>query len=163
MYYTSKNYSQNIHARGFTTLELITVVIILAVVLIFTIRPFQSFRDKHLIDATSEQVIASLFEARTNTLASRHAASFGVHFETNKVVLFMGDFYNPSGGTNEYVSFPQHVIISDISLNDGGQDVVFERLTGEARAYGTITLSLTHNASTTRTITIESGGTMTTQ
>ena len=146
--------------RGITILELIVVIAIAAVVVFAASGPLVRFRDDQVLVSTAEQTSALLYEARTNTIASKNAAQYGVHFEAGRAVLFQGATFTEPNSNNKELTFPLAVEAATISLNGGGADIVFDRLVGTTADFGTIVLTLKNNASSTRTIAIEQTGTV---
>ena len=80
--------------------------------------------------------------------------------EANRLVFFKGNVFAEPDITNEESTVQSNVSITEINLNGGVADVVFERLTGNTTAYGTLVIEAVSNASTTRTINIYQNGTM---
>jgi len=144
--------------KGFTLLEIIIAIAVLAIIATFVARPLLGFRNEQVLTATAERIITTLNEARTNTVSSKGGFQYGVHFETNRVVLFQGaSFTEPNTANKEFALHPQ-TDISTITLAGGGSDVLFQRLTGKTDQYGSVVLQLKNNAPSTREITIEQTG-----
>jgi type II secretory pathway pseudopilin PulG len=143
---------------GFTLLEIVLAISILTALAIITIAAFSPFKQGTDLDTTTERVLGVVLEARAKTLSSQNASQHGVHFETSRVVLFVGSTYNASDPTNEELLLPDTIDISAITLNGGGDDVIFTRLTGETAEYGTITLELLSDTSQTKQISITPTG-----
>jgi len=80
-----------------------------------------------------------------------------VHFETDMVVVFEGTSYTAGDPDNDERSLPARTNVTNISLG-GGSEVYFERLSGDVSPTGTVTVSLTHSSSTSKTVTIYSSG-----
>jgi hypothetical protein len=81
----------------------------------------------------------ALSRARSRTLASENGKVYGVHFQTDKAVLFVGPTYATTSSANETYIFDSRAQIYDISIA-GGANVVFRRLTGETTNTGTVVL-----------------------
>ncbi len=144
--------------QGFTALEILIVVSIIALVSTLIIIPFASFRNNQLLKGAAEEVVALLATARSKTLASEADSQYGVHFTPSNMVLFKGSTYNSADPTNQVVNFHNLISLSDISLTAGAVDVVFRRLTGKATVNGTLTVSLQSDSAENRVITIYSTG-----
>jgi len=147
--------------RGLTLLEFLIVTAVGVVILTIVFSTFTTFRNNQLLTSYSESITATLQEARLNTISSKNDMQYGVHFESDKYVLFEGTTYSPSDPQNREIGIRNTIEISPISLNGGGSDVLFERLLGKTSQYGTVVLTLKSNASTTRTINIDQTGTIT--
>jgi hypothetical protein len=82
-----------------------------------------------------------------------------VHFESNKVTLFVGEVYSSGASTNEVLTFNSIVSIptsGGINIG-GGSDVIFKRLTGDTIG-GTIIIQLVSNTAIKKTISISKTG-----
>jgi len=148
-------------SRGVTLVELLLVVFVAVILLTVIITPLSNFRDNKFLISAAEEVYSVLNEARSSTLTSKEDSQYGVHFESDKVVLFSGASYIANDDNNEETQVRNSVIVSSISLNGGGSDVLFQRLNGKTDNFGNITLQLIRNASSTRTINIEKTGVVT--
>lgn len=155
---SDSNIVPNLYRRGFTLLEIligISILIILATILWGGLIRFQ--RSLQLAGSL-EDGISLLVEARTRTLSSLGEDQYGVHFQNDRVVLFKGVTYTAGNPDNVEGVLPRSVEISSVSLNGGGADVIFKRLTGTTDQYGDITYHLLADTSQTRTVSIVSTG-----
>ena len=144
--------------RGFTLIEILIVISIFAALAVIGITSLSSFRDTVELNALTEDSASLLIDARSRTLSSKEQSQYGVHFESDKMILFQGASFSSSDPLNEETAIPSSVEIVDILLTGGGVDIIFERLTGETMQNGTITVRLKSDISRTRTITIISTG-----
>ena len=99
-----------------------------------------------------------LDEARKSTLSSYYSSQYGVHFGTSTVTLFRGDTYSFGASNNDVYTFPSNVEITSVGLNGAGNDVVFERITGETSQYGEVAVSLLTGSTSPKSITIHPSG-----
>ncbi len=143
--------------KGFTLLELIIAMAILAVISVIVLSTLQSFNNNQALDKDTQAVVAYLDEAKNKTIASKNAAQYGVRMASSSVTLFKGSSYNAADTENQTYTFNSVILINTLSLQGGGSDVVFMRLTGETSQNGTITLS-SIRASSIRTVTIYKTG-----
>lgn len=144
--------------KGFTAIEMIISIALAVILFAIIVNGFSGQRDHVNLGLAVDDSMSFLQEARAKTLSSESASVYGVHFETNKVVLFTGDTYNPLNPANENRNLSVPVEISNILLNGGAVDVVFKRLTGETDAHGTVTLRFSSDPTITRIILIEPTG-----
>jgi len=138
--------------KGFTLIEILTVIGIFIVIFSFTFYFFGGLDKRESLEKDVAGVTALIRNARLLSIASKNASVFGIHFESDKVILFEGSTYNP-GAPSKIINLSRKVYISSYSLNNGGQDIVFSRLVGDTINFGTVTLSL-KDSSTSTTITI---------
>lgn len=150
-----KNFSLQ---KGFTLIEILIVITIIAVISTLIFVSFSRFNSTQTLNGTTQTVLSILDEARALTLASKNNLSYGVHFESSKVVLFGGTTYSATDPDNDVTTLNNRVTISDISLNGGVQDVLFDKLTGKTGQNGTVTVTLTFDASRFKIIKIGTTG-----
>ncbi len=137
-------------SKGFSFMELVVVIGILALLSLITFQLFRTFTSAESLMKDARQVVSELNKAQSLTLSSKDADQYGVHLETSRITLFKGALYISTSTTNISSTLSPLVRISPISLAGGGSDVIFQRLTGETTQTGTITLSLVSSASTTK-------------
>jgi len=143
-------------SSGYTLLEIIMVVAIIAVLAAVISLPFGKFRQTQALQNTTNAVVSALNDARTKTLAALDNASYGVHIESNQAVLFKGTTYSSTDPYNQSIGFESPVTLSSLSLNGGGSEIIFARLKGTTDQYGTIVLTLPNNQ--TKTVTVSAAG-----
>lgn len=144
------------HREGFTLLEFLITVSIIFILALMGIAALSNYRKSAAIGEGREKILTALASARAKTLGSEANASYGIHFEETRVVMFRGGPYLPSDPENKETILPPGVTIRAVALG-GGADVVFERLTGKALAAGTVMLTAA-GAPQDITITIYSSG-----
>ncbi len=144
--------------KGFTALELLMVVAIMALLAAIIISPFAAFRNSKVLDTASEQSLALLSEARGNTLSAKDGYQYGVHFEASQIVLYRGATYSGVDVNNKAVVLDGALEVSSIALNGGGSDVLFEKLSGKTAKSGTIVIRVKNDTTKLRTITITGTG-----
>ena len=148
-----------INNKGTTLIEILVIVVIIIIISSLALFSLSSFEKEQALRGTTIDIITLLNKARQNTLSSVNSTNYSVHFDTDKVVLFSGSVYSPSNSSNEIINFNSSIIIpSSGGINiGGGDDVTFERLTGETVG-GTIIVRLVTDATKTKTITINKTG-----
>jgi len=149
---------------GFTFIEILVVVGIIALFLGLSIPQLRSFQQVSHLENTGKEVIAILRVAQSKTLASEGALQYGVHFDTttipNQYTLFEGSSYATRDTTKDEIAVLQKTIeISSLSL-EGANEVVFLRLTGQTSVQGTITFRQIADPTYTKTVSILSSGTV---
>ncbi len=128
---------------------------ILAVIIVFSFSPL---RNNQELTNTVQETINLLNSARSKTLSSEGSSQYGVHFESSRIILFKGASFSESSPDNNVVALSSLVEISVINLNGGGNNLVFQRLTGKTNNYGTITLRIKSDVSKTKIIDIKNIG-----
>ena len=126
---------------GFTVVEVLMVLGILAVLGSIIISTLYNFRLNQALAKDTETLVESLNQARNQTISSKDLSVYGVHFAPTSVTVFTGSTYDPSAVTNQVFNLnPQDTVLS-VNLATGGYDVIFERLSGETVNNGTVTVS----------------------
>ena len=144
--------------KGFTLLEMLLVVTLIIIIATFSFASLSSLNTAQALDKDVKGIVAIIDEARSNTLTSQNDSQYGVHFESEKVVLFRGTTYSASDSNNRDAGLSGVTTISTISLTGGASDIVFARLTGAANATGTVVVRSKRDSSKTKTITIHGTG-----
>ncbi|MEX0933184.1 MAG: prepilin-type N-terminal cleavage/methylation domain-containing protein [Candidatus Paceibacterota bacterium] len=158
MGFFSKKRDSKKRKRGFTLIELLVVIAILLVVGSIVITGFKNFQIRQTLELSVKEVRQMLEFARSETLASRGDTQYGVYLDTDKAVLFEGASYTEGEVGNDVFELHPQVSLSQISLVPISDEILFSRGTGEPSSAGFIEVSLVHNPSTTRTITITTTG-----
>jgi len=144
--------------NGFTLIEALTIVGILIVLVAISIPAFRFFQRESDLNNSVEETLNILRLAQNKTIASEGASQYGVHFETEKFVLFKGVNYDPSATDNEIHNLPKSVEIYKVELVGGGSEVVFDRVTGTTNQFGKVYFQLKTDISKNKTIYIENSG-----
>lgn len=146
---------------GFSLIEIIISVALLALVASAGWFSFSSYAARRDLESGAARVAALLSEARSKTLAGEGGSAYGVHFEQDRAVLFRAPTYQAGSADNRTEILPSRVSISAVAFS--GNEVVFKRLTGAANAAGSIVLSVRGTPSVSRTISVNTLGTVETE
>jgi len=144
--------------KGFTLIEILAVISILAVLFAIISSPIMSFYRKVVFQGATENVLTMLDEARKSTLSSYYSSQYGVHVTSSTITLFKGNSYSAVDPNNDVYELSSAVEITEINLTGGGNDVVFERITGETTQDGTIVLTPRIGDFSSSTITVHKSG-----
>ena len=144
--------------NGMSLIEILLSIAIIVVILFVVINLFSNYNKKQVLDNSVEKVSSLLKEARSLTISSKDDNSYGVHFEQDVVVLFKGTTYISDDPNNKINQIDKKAFISEINLNGGGDNVIFQRLTGKTDYYGTIKISLTSDVLNFKTVSIYQTG-----
>lgn len=143
---------------GFSLIEVLVGTFLILIISSIIAGAFREFRDTQVLNHGAENAANLINEARSKTLASKKSLQYGVHIETNRLVIFEGDVFGEPNPANREIIISPQIEFSSISLNGGGNNVVFQKLTGETSQYGAITLRLKRDASKTKSINISQSG-----
>jgi type II secretory pathway pseudopilin PulG len=154
--------------KGITIVEILIVVSIMVILLAVILPSLLKFRREQALKNAVADVVSLLNKAKSDADSLTVSTDYSVHFETGKAVYYIGSVYNSSTSTNKEVTLDTSVVSipasGGISLNGGGSEVTFTRLTGDSRGYvsgyGTIIIRLVSDATRQITITISKTGTV---
>ena len=141
-------------AGGITAIELLISVAVILVLFVFIVGLFKKLNENQVLDSAFGNVVSTIKKARSLTLSSKNNLAYGVHFEAGSIVLFNGVLYNPGSSDNETLNLDAKVFISNLSLNGGGSEIIFQKFTGNTGQNGTIQLSLKSDANKKKIITV---------
>jgi len=147
---------QHSSPRGFTLLEIIIAIAIMALILATVIPSLMTFRRSSILNTETQELITLANRARLLAVSSKNDQQFGVHFESGKAVLFVGATYTAGVPTNEEHIFDQSVTASTV-LSGGGSEVLFAKVTGEASRVATTTLLINGTTSSTTVLILKTG------
>lgn len=144
--------------KGISVIEILIVVIVLAILFTITSSEFFKFREGQVLKGATSDILSALNKARAETLGSVDSSEYGVHFESDQVIIFKGTTFSAGAGDNEVISITSPANISNVTLggvSDTEGDVYFSRLYGAPSDTGTITIS---TSSISKIITISATG-----
>ncbi len=147
-----------LYKKGFTILELIIVVAIVAVLLVMVIPQFSRIKENQVLQSATSDVMSTLSKSRSETISSVNSSEYGVHFQSDKVIIFKGKTYSAGASDNEVITISTPASISNVTLggvSSTSGDIYFSRLSGAPSAVGTVTVS---TSSFSKTITISATG-----
>lgn len=144
--------------NGFTLVELLISIAVLSIISTSMFLAYQTISRNAELKTATFKAVDVLNLARTRTLASLGASSYGVHFEQTQYALFKGTAYSAMDPDTIFYPLPSPVEINTIALSGGAVDVVFERLTGKTAQTGTVRLELASDSTKFKTISIIASG-----
>lgn len=147
---------------GISFIEMIMVVAILVILISITAPVFIFFQRGLEFNNNIEETINVLKIARNKTLASEGASQYGVYFDNtsspHQYILFKGEsFALRDNSFDEISNLSDNTEVYNIDLN-GGNEIVFDRVTGSTSQPGSISLRLKTDLTKTKTIYIEGSG-----
>ncbi len=145
------NVSMERTSAGFSLIEILVVLTIMAIIGIFAITGFKDYARFQQYDASVATAKSTFIDARVRARSAKFDQSYGVKILTNSLVVFRGSTYSAGASTNETVALTG--VKLSRSLTGGTDQIVFSKLTGLPSATGTITIvGVEHVATTTLTI-----------
>lgn len=144
--------------KGYSLIEMLVVIFILLVILNVAMVLGRSFNNAVNLENAVKTVDSKIKTAKARSIGALNDTNYGVHFDTNRVVVFLGNTYTNGLATNETSNLPDNIEIYNISLAGGGSDMVFTRLVGTTINSGSIGIRVKNDTSKTAQITINSEG-----
>ena len=144
--------------RAFTLLETLMAVGIILMIGALTLASLNSFRAQKTMDAAVEELLAAFSQAHFDTISSKNDLQYGVHLDANQAVYYIGPSYLSGSTTNIIYPIPTVIEIANISLAGGGNNVLFQRLSGGTDQYGTFDVRVRGNPSLMTRVTINGTG-----
>ncbi len=139
--------------RGYTVMELLVVMAVLATLAGLSMAGFANFSKKEALDAGAAALIAGLRDARAQTLASVGGSQYGINVATTSFSFFKGPTYNPAATSTSVFKFSSYIRASSTQSS-----FVFQRITGNAAASGTIDVYMASDPTIKKTIRVEATG-----
>jgi prepilin-type N-terminal cleavage/methylation domain-containing protein len=139
--------------QGFSLLEMIVSIGVGLLILSVTIVGFVEYNRREAVKSESIAVAEALRDARAKTLASVGASQYGIKIDSDRYTFFKGGTFSSSTpGNITFIFSPWVRASSTIST------FVFQRVTGNSSASGTIDVYIAPAAKILRTIYIQSTG-----
>ncbi len=141
--------------RGFTLIELIIVLVVLAIVSVLAIPFIQSFQVSSDLYTYTDTVTQTLRRAQQQALVGQNSSAWGVYFDTGnrQFILFKGE--NFSARDQDYDQKFDYPQIFSLNTNFG-DEIYFSLYSGQPSVSGSVTINDANN--NTKTILIDDYG-----
>lgn len=151
--------------KGLTLIEILVALAILMLLLGITFMNLSGSNLETEVSNAAEDLSGVLREAQSQSMAVVNGKAHGVHFDQNEqtAILFEGEQFLPNHPLNRRLSLSSQVQYSLIELTGGGDNIIFEKLTGNTNQYGRIRFASTKNPSIDAQITISPQGKISTE
>ena len=147
------------NTKGFSLTEVTMVLIVLAIGFSLSILYSQTMQVRSDIKSISSNFVGFARTVQSNAKSGKQNTWNSVHLEETKYVLFSGASYDPNSLTNYEVELSPAISIQNISLNGGGDEIIFSSPKGTTNNYGTFSFLSTETGQSTK-ITITNIGTI---
>lgn len=134
--------------KGFTLIEALIVMAILVILVGISSTSLVSFGRNTNLDNGKTVVNQALQLTRSNSMANLSDSQWGVHLDTDKIVIFNGSAYNPNDLQNQVKLLPNNATLS-WNINGGGQEILFDKNKSTTANFGSLTLSTSTNQNIT--------------
>ena len=149
---------KNIRIKGIGLIEVLIVFAVMGVLVLIALPQFSKLKENQVLRTSVSDTVSAVNKAHSRTLASVNSYSYGVHFQSDKVIIFRGTTFSASDPLNEQINIVSPASITNVTLNGSSGtsgNFYFNRLSGSPSKTGTITISA---ASSTKIITISATG-----
>ncbi len=148
---------------------MLIVITLLAILAASGISSLSGYQRDSQLSTLAERIVETLRSAQSRSITGQGTYPWSVHFDTsvadqNFFALFQGTAYG-TGTDIDPAYLSNGARLSNLSLTGGGNDVIFNRLTGATSQYGSgtgsraVCVTTAQNASTcTKGIVITSNG-----
>jgi len=133
---------KNFYKKGISIIEVLAVIAIIGVLISVVSFQLSKSREQQVLKNAAADTLSSINKARTQTLSSLNSSVYGIHFESNNVIIFKGTVFNVNDASNEIVDIIAPANISNVTLGGVGGvsgEMYFNRLYGVPSKTGTIT------------------------
>lgn len=137
--------------RGFTLIEMLLSVAIIAMLAGLSLPVYQSFYNRNELDITAQQLASAVRRAHLYSRAGNQDSQWGVEIQEGAFILFKGATYDTRDPAHdETITFPTSTSVSSLG------DLRFAKFTGIPTTTGSITLTNINNEA--RTVTLNAKG-----
>lgn len=127
--------------KGFSLIEVLAVMAIGAVLIGLATTYYSNSQVRTDIHSQASNLVHYLRLSQSAAISGQDNANHGIHFDENGYTVFVGTEYDEEETSNVVKNLDGTLFFSEINLNGGGYDVIFEKGTGETLNHGTITIS----------------------
>lgn len=124
-----------VRRAGFTLVEMLLVISLIAVIGVFSAPVYQNFQNRTDVDIASATLTNSFRLAQAQAMDMVGDESWGVHIGTGSIVIFRGATY----ATRNTAFDDVYKISSGVQLT-GLSEVIFGKMTGMPSATGSVTM-----------------------
>lgn len=148
--------------RGFTIIELFTVLFVIALVGVMVVPALRGFQKVSELHQAGNEIMAVLRIARQKSIAGESSSQHGVFFDSislpNRFVLFQGpDYASRNAEVDLAYELPPSLAFAFVDLG-GGPFAVFSRIYGTTEQAGAVTLELAADPSQVFTVSLSFSG-----
>ncbi|MBW6441172.1 prepilin-type N-terminal cleavage/methylation domain-containing protein [Patescibacteria group bacterium] len=145
---------------GFTLLELMLVISILAIISVSSFTWFSSYKQQTDIQSSSNIIISSLRDAQSRSISGKDFMKWGIFFDStnNRFTLFRDEGGYAAATVKEEISLSNYIKLDSNSLAGGCDEIIFEKVTGATTQNCTIRILAKSDNSNFADITVTNSG-----
>lgn len=138
--------------KGFSVIEVVLVLALLAIVLTFTVLYSQTAQVRADVNSQAELIVNELRLLRSNAESGNTKGHTAIKLKESSYTSFFSPNYDPEDPTNQERELSPVIKINNKNLNDTADTIIFERPHGRTENYGSFDL---RSDQIDRTITIK--------
>ncbi len=142
---------------AFTLIEVVVVMAMVGVILAGALTAFSSFRSSSDLSAAADLLKITLEKARLSTLSREDGSGYSVKISSANFVWFKGQTFNSQDPNNKTFNLPALIKIQSATLENLGDIVLFNSLTGTTSP-GSIILAAGSDPAQTKTLYLNRSG-----
>ncbi len=149
---------KNYYFKGISLIEILVIFAGLGLLVAIVMPQFYNIRKNQVLKSAVGDVLSTVNKARSRTLASMNSSTYGVHFQSDKVIIFKGTIFSALDVNNETINIFSPASITNVTLggvSDVVGDLYFNRIYGTPSTTGTVTIS---TGSSSKILTINQSG-----
>ncbi len=148
---------KHIDQHGFTLVELVITLALFGILVLIGIGLSSNTLGRNQTGNVTQDSVTTLRRAQWQSMNGHEDTEWGVHFETDLFVLFKGPTYSALDPDNVVTDLPNDIDIISISLNGGGDEVIFNSDFGATDEYGSFIVDHT-SSDKQQTVTVNEAG-----
>ena len=149
---------KNYYFKGISLIEILVIFAGLGLFIAIVMPQFYNIRKNQVLKSAVGDVLSTVDKARSRTLASMNSSTYGVHFQSDKVIIFKGTVFSALDVNNETINIFSPASITNVTfggVSDVVGDLYFNRIYGTPSTTGTFTIS---TGSSSKILTINQSG-----
>ncbi len=142
--------------RGFSFIEIVVVVSVMLGVATLALISFVRTRTSEDVLTSGQSGIAILRNAQSRARAGEDNAPWGVRLDQDQISMFRGSVFSSSSIVHTLPFFS--VRLTNVVLNEGGKDIVFQSVAGTTTESGTFDIAGKNDPTQVFSIGVDSSG-----
>jgi len=112
--------------KGFTLIELMTVIALVLVFTALTVPAMKEFYEKEVLEREVRALENHLRIVQSRAIAGKNDSAWGIKFFEDKYILFQGESFD-----EKVTDYDEEVYLFSETEIEGISEIVFEKLTGK--------------------------------
>lgn len=122
--------------KGFTLIEIIIAISLLSILSMIIIAGYNSFQKSNQLKENTNIVVSLIREAQKNAVTQKDGKSWGIYIENNSTIVLFDEPWATATSKKNF-NLPSGLTFNNITINGGGNFIIFNKLVGDTNNYGT--------------------------